>query len=226
MKRILVFLGLALLLAVTLLPTLSFCANPNPRVLPPNSTLYGMSYGEWSARWFQWAASMPLDDHPLADTADCSRGQLGPVWFLGGSFTVSNVVIRNCRVPAGKALFFPIVNVDCSSLEQPPFFGDTPGARRTCATEIIDTVTDLSAEVDGEALHHLRLYRATSPNLVFAVPPDNVLGVAADSGEMVADGYYLMLEPLPVGRHTIHFSGTIGVFNFTLDITYHLTVRP
>ena len=61
MKRILVYVGLALLLGAALLPTISFSQNPNPGVLPPNSKPYGMSYGEWNAGWYQWAASMPLD---------------------------------------------------------------------------------------------------------------------------------------------------------------------
>src|SRR5438876_1613577 len=29
----------------------------NPRVLPPGSSSFGKSYGEWSAQWWQWAFS-------------------------------------------------------------------------------------------------------------------------------------------------------------------------
>ena len=36
-----------------------------------------------------------------------------------------------------------------------------------------------------------------------------------------------MLAPLSVGQHTIHYTGTFGdPFNFTLDITYTLTIAP
>ena len=41
MKRILVYVGLALLLGAALLPTISFSHNPNPGVLPPDSKPYG-----------------------------------------------------------------------------------------------------------------------------------------------------------------------------------------
>src|SRR5262245_11884284 len=47
----------------------------NPGVLPPQSNPYGASYGEWSAKWWQWAFSMPHTDHPLFDTAPVSEGQ-------------------------------------------------------------------------------------------------------------------------------------------------------
>jgi hypothetical protein len=37
----------------------------------------------------------------------------------------------------------------------------------------------------------------------------------------VSDGYWIMLKPLPVGAHTVHFHANLGA---TLDITYHITV--
>src|SRR5438132_1286978 len=79
---------------------------PTPGVLPPNSAPYGKSYGQWSEAFFQWAFSLPVTAHPLFDTADCSAGQSGNVWFIAGNFT-GTPVVRNCTIPVGKALFFP-----------------------------------------------------------------------------------------------------------------------
>jgi hypothetical protein len=59
-------------------------SNLNPGVLPPLSKPYGMSYGQWSVRWWQWVFSLPANNNPILDTGDCSAGQSGPVWFLGG----------------------------------------------------------------------------------------------------------------------------------------------
>src|SRR5262249_50652892 len=56
-------------------------AQANPDVLPINSQPYGMSYGQWSAAFFQWEFSLPADHNPLSDTADLSTGQAGHVWF-------------------------------------------------------------------------------------------------------------------------------------------------
>jgi hypothetical protein len=224
MKRLLINLGLVLLVAA-LLPTLSFGSDPNNGVIPRNVTAYGLSYSDWSARWWQWATSMSLDKHPLANTAGCNRGQFGPVWFLGGNFSSTSGGTRNCNLPAGKALFFPIVNVDCSNLETGDFYGATASDRRACARGIIDHVTDLAVEIDGVSLKNLTTYRATSPNIVFAVAPlPNVLGVVAGSGELVADGYYLLLAPLSSGHHTIHFQGTFSQWGVTIGETYSITV--
>lgn len=221
-KHLFVLLGV-LVAGIMLVPTVSFSGNANPGVLPSNSKPYGMTYGEWSARWWQWAISLPTDNNPLFNTADCSTGQLGPVWFLGGSF-VSATDVRNCNVPFGKALFFPIVNNECSDLESPPWYGATPEERRACAPLVINTVSDIAAEIDGVPIQNLEAYRVLSPNFYFTAPPNNLLGVPADTGQSVGDGYYLMVAPLRSGPHTIHFTATINMFDFVLDITYHINV--
>src|SRR2546430_5217700 len=60
----------------------------NPGVVPPDSNEFGNSYGEWSARWWQWLLSIPNSTNPNLDTtgANCAVGQTGQVWFLAGTF--------------------------------------------------------------------------------------------------------------------------------------------
>jgi hypothetical protein len=84
--------------------------NPNPGVIPPQAHPFGLSYGEWGARWWSWAFSFPLAQLPLlqAGEVDCSLGQSGSVWFLAG--TVGGAATRSCTIPTGTALFFPIIN--------------------------------------------------------------------------------------------------------------------
>ena len=83
----------------------------------------------------------------------------------------------------------------------------------------------MAVEIDGVSLTNLTNYRATSPNIVFAVAPSpNVLGVVAGSGELVGDGYYLLLAPLPSGQHTIHFKGTFSQWGAVVEESYYLTV--
>jgi hypothetical protein len=91
-------------------------------IYPPNSQPFGLSYGEWSAKWWQWVYSIPLEKNPqyqgivqppsvpVAVTVDCSLGQSGPVWFLGASF--GGLASRECKdpVPPDVSLFFPMTN--------------------------------------------------------------------------------------------------------------------
>ena len=81
------------------------------KIIGVNENAYGNTYGEWSAEWWQWVLSIPQANSPVADTtgADCAQQQSGPVFFLAGTGG-GDPVTRNCTVPAGKALYFPILN--------------------------------------------------------------------------------------------------------------------
>jgi hypothetical protein len=134
-------------------------------------------------------------------------------------------------VPATKSLFFPIVNVDCSNLEDPPFFGKTKKARAECATSIADGigVRTLSVTLDGKSVTKLDRFRAASQDFEFYVPRDNVLGVPGPaSGKAASDGYWMLLQPPSSGKHVIHFEGqfTSGpAAGFAQNVTYDLTVQ-
>ena len=88
---------------------------------------------------------------------------------------------------------------------------------------------------DGESLKDLDLYRAESPPFIFGpLPENNVLDVEPGTvAGSVSDGYYILLAPLSVGEHEIHFGGAAVFtleedgfdFFFGLDITYNITVE-
>src|SRR4051812_9973180 len=80
----------------------------------PASTPYGKAYDVLSQEWWLWSLMQPVADNPTYG-APCANGQSGDVWFLYGLFLPLNSV--NCAIPAGKSLFMPVVNTECSSVE-------------------------------------------------------------------------------------------------------------
>jgi hypothetical protein len=233
----------AVLAAISLLCALPTPAKAQPgssfTVVPLNTTPFGMSYGEWSARWWQWAFALPFNigpfNWPNLATPDCGVGQFGPVWFLAGFSPSPGPVAVTCHVPAGKALFLPIVNNECSSLEDFPYDGDSPRERRQCAQADTDSnpPVRLEASVDGHNISNLTSYRAQSPDFWFVIPPPtkllggNILGYpTAAIGQSSSDGYYLMVVLSP-GTHTIHIAADIEntrVNSFKIDTTYKVIV--
>ena len=221
--------GLGLITPVT---TPQAQSGGNPSVIPPNTKPHGLTYGEWSAKWWQWAYSLPVTQNPFFDETGCANGangQSGPVWFLTGVINSSGTAVRNCTVPAGKMIFFPILNVECATLEGN---GSTEAELRACTDSFMNFVTSVAADIDSVQVADIQRYRAPSPLFIYGpLPPNNVVqffGFNAPAGSTslsIADGFYLMLKPLSVGPHTIHYTGTFGPpINFTLDITYNLTV--
>jgi hypothetical protein len=210
--------------------------NANPGVIPPQAVPYGHTYAEWTGRWSQWVFSRPGPVNPEWNDptgAYCAEGQAGPVWFLASNG--GGTLVRDCTVPAGKALLVNIMFVECSNVEGPPFHGDTEAELRDCARYWLNPLELDAASVDGVPLTGLLpTYRFQSPYYSLALPDQNVYQTVFGMPEVtggtvfrsVSDGFFVMLAPLPAGPHTIHFAGhgTGEVSWLVWDITYHLTV--
>ena len=230
-----VTIGLGVLTILLALPSVLFAQQSQP-VFPPNSTPFGMTYGDWAAAWFQYAFSIPASNNPLPDTTgeNCNVGQSsGPVFFLAESCMIpGGQVTRSCTLPAGKALFVPIAVVECSTADSPPFQVNNGQAARTCAASVADgiDVGTLHLTIDGKKVPDLRRFRAQSPFYDFVLPAqDNILGLTGVTlGASGADGYWVMLSPLPRGAHVLHFGGdyvTGPMAGLKLDVTYNLNIE-
>jgi hypothetical protein len=205
-------------------------ADPNPKVLPLDSSPYGNTYGEWSARWWQWVMSTPAATNPNLDStgANCAVGQVGPVWFLAGTFGDS--FTRSCTVPAGKALLLtPLTQLDGSgAFDCEP---TAPGlcnlnALRDLAAQFADNPMTLEVIVDGHPVRNVGDYRVQSPVFSITYPEGAVFGLPkGTSTPNLSDGYWLLLAPPPAGAHTIFIKG-VNNSGFGVVLTYHLTIAP
>ena len=198
--------------------------NANPGVLPVGSTAFGQTYGQWSATWWNWAASQPSATSAVTDTtgANCAVAQSGPVWFLAG--TTGGFATRRCTIPVDTAILFPIINGECSKAEGN---GTTKAELAACATDLMNHVTEKDARVDGTPLVNLDNYRVQSPLFTLTAAQDNAFGIPAGKTKSVAEGFWILLAPLSAGQHTIQFHGeaVFGTFTFEEGVTYNLTVR-
>jgi hypothetical protein len=213
--------------------------SPISKVISPDSLVYGRSYSEWSAAWEQWADSIPTANHPLFDNGDCSVGQAGPVWFLGGKFCANNAsncgytgVVRSCKVPYGKNLYVAVLNSEDSVLEE-----NNPTKQindlRIYTSSIIDGATRVAFDIDNVPVQQLKSrFRVQSPAFGFTMPDDNFF-TAVGEGPFkggtyfpgVDDGVYVMLAPLAPGPHKLHLHGYFPAYDFTVDVTYNLMVE-
>jgi hypothetical protein len=167
-------------------------------VVHPTATIDGLSLGQWSARHWQWTLGFPIATNPGLDAtgASCGAGQDGPVFFIPRNFPP-------CTVPEGKYVLVPLVGTECSTVEPPPWHGGDEAALRECAGADVDRYTGIVVRVDGVLVPEVGDFRALSPVFPVELPESNVLGAPAGDADMVADGYQLMLAPLPPGEHEI-----------------------
>jgi hypothetical protein len=203
-------------------------------VVRPTEKYQGRSYGDWAAAWQEWAIGLPaLPGHPNFDDGnfDITDGQSGAVWFLAAPF---GTVERSGTVPKHTALFIALLNAEVSNLESDPFFGATEADQRAQVDFLVDHIVNPFFIIDGKPLKKIGDYRVASPQYSFYAPDPNILGVPAGSGTSVTDGYWVLVEPMEKGEHTIQYG---GAFHFSvaegdpfdldvaMDMTYHLTVK-
>jgi hypothetical protein len=221
--------------------SVAWADNANPQVAPIGSRPYGQTYGQWSARWWQFAVQQPSLDF-------CAPAKpQSPVMFLAGTGGIPPVT-TSCTIPTGQSIMFPLFNVEWSVAEAQAQLQLTPGqscfvpaplngtddaALQACATAGADHVSlpgaVLAAEVDSRTLSNLTSYRAVSPPFDFTAANGNPFAIPPGPTHAVADGFWIILTPLSAGTHTIHFTATVPFpdlgFTFALDQTYRLTVQ-
>jgi hypothetical protein len=186
------------------------------------SSPYGSSYNEWTAKWWQWVLSVPKSKNPLIDDTgkNCYKNQSGPVWFLAG--TLKGPVERSCTIPANSAILFPVINVEASVAGGD---GTTEEELAACVKFEIDQIKDIRAIISGKKLDNLKQYRIRSPLFKMSLPADNVLGLPAQTTEMMSEGYWLFLKPLEPGRYDLYSFGSCLAGRIKIGVSYHLTIE-
>ena len=221
--------------------------------VPINATPAGRSYGQWAAAFWQWVLSVPDNKYPaqsgnqrvnpLKDTtgAQCSAHQIGDVWFLAGSWV--GPVTRSCTIPAGKALYVPLIdNVYVGFLSDPPEQRTEQFAHSNAAcTE----PAVISASLDGIPVKDPTTFftgssGSQSPAFNVQMPfgtaqggPGNLLESLGFKIKDVPEwflspsaeqGYYLFYNALPPGTHTLRWKASGCTAGGAQDVTYNLTV--
>jgi hypothetical protein len=207
------------------------------QVLPPSSVPYGLSYSDWSAKWWQWTLSQSTNQMDLV-----SGPISGPVEFLAGAPGSVNET-RKVTIPAGTALFFPVLANWADNSDCPVFDTNTLAQLQAIEDGNWNVVSETTCTIDGVAVTNLDNPQ-TTPYFTKATPfsyttalSNSVLNTVYGNlpcipggttvNPAVADGVYLMLAPLAPGIHTVHYIGIVGPTNspfVTMNLTYQITV--
>lgn len=174
-------------------------------VIETGEFVQGKSQQAYANAWWQWAVSMPEEDSPIKDRVGikCGVNQQGPVWFLAGGFGSARIH-RECTIPIGKQLFFPVINM--------LYYPNGADAHPTCesvrksASLNNQYLKTFRVNVDGHEYLNPAFFRRSPEkcfDLIARKPkkyhPETVYPSATD-------GYWVMLKPLAPGRHSISFS--------------------
>ena len=162
--------------------------------LASDAVVADLNQAQWSARWWRWVGR--FDDINAVPQRDpnggrCAMHQEGPVWFLAGTDGTFDAV-RTCTIPADKYVFVPLINwvvhrgvqdatMSCADKQ-------AEAARRA------DHVVTGLVLLDGRPVGELQRMRVAS---------GGCFEMSAQNTASASDGYWLMLKPLPPGKHQL-----------------------
>jgi hypothetical protein len=211
-------------------------------ILDPTEAHYGRTYEQSAGDWVQYVndTAPPECIHPVMDAtgATCALYQDpdSPIFQLVGNY--GGVSIREeCVVPAGKAIFLPIINSAADNAGVPEAM-TLPEAELQAFVEdgfdLVD-IDSLRLVVDGHSIDNLERGAIRSARYVVDLAPganvyacNDIDGVEGEFPGYVS-GYWAMLAPLDEGAHTIEFGGRVEAApqgqEVTIDVRYELTVE-
>lgn len=199
----------------------------NKGVYSTDAKPFGVTYGEWTAKWWQWNMGMPNATHLREnfDSKNCNMDQDGPVWFLPDGLNGKEV--RSCTIPSDKAVLVPLLTGNCDDDNPQSPMSDEDLIK--CASEGGDYST-ISATLDGVPLKNLSEYKISSPYFNMTVPKDNVFKNIPGTYRAVSDGWYVFLEPLSQGTHELNLVTSVinpinEEFNYSSELTYLINVE-
>jgi hypothetical protein len=218
----------SLILTLVILLLMSSSATESVQIFPPADKPYGLTYEEHIKNFWRWQISIPrMPQHPMLDKtgnewSKCQSNPMLSVVFLSGAG--GKKVRRKCRIPAGKSILIPVMTMIATDREYP---GSTQVLYDT-AKQDQDNVTALSLDINGKkyAFDDLKKFRTATGEFEVEFPKDGIFRVRKEGrSKAVADGYYLLTEPLKPDTYTIHYKGAIPSANFHHDIDYTLIVK-
>jgi hypothetical protein len=226
------FLFMLLLFSATLSPVLG---SNSVNIFPLGSKPYGLTFAEHQKNFWKWVLEIPANQSPVNDPSGekCANGQSNSnssVFYL--SFNSGGIAERTCKVPVGKGLFIPIMQVEFSEKEVPN--ASIEDLRRT-VTKDQDSVNSLYLKIGDKEYKYADLLKYRTQTDVFEVAfPDNGIFGVIEGGvsKVIGDGFYIITEPLTKGNYSVHFKSSLICLdpdcaepNFAQDIKYNIIAK-
>jgi hypothetical protein len=220
---------LFILLYGTLSPIL---ASNSINIFPPESKPYDLTYAEHIKNFWKWMLEIPAKESPLVDPTGekCANGQSNTnssIFYL--SMNNGGISERTCKIPAGKGLFIPVMQVEWSDKEAP---GASVEELHKSAKKDQDSVNSLYLKIGDKEYKYDDLIKYRTPTDAFEVifPDNGIFGVIEGGpSKAVADGFYIITEPLTKGNYLVHFKSSLICLdpgcaepNFAQDIKYNI----
>jgi hypothetical protein len=191
---------------------------------------YGLTYGEWTTKWWDWIMAIPRQKSPLHDETGAlwtANQPSSDVWFLIGNFATEaskykTFPRRKIKMQFGRSIMFPVLNCLATFLEYQDL--------KTHEDLLKHVGNDVNSVVKKKLSINKKMYepvRISSEPKIFklTIPEDNAFDIK-NSGltDAAADGYWAFIKPLSRGNYTIGFEGSCENGRLSAGASYELDI--
>jgi hypothetical protein len=183
----------------------------SPILFPHDSKPFNVTMGKWLERYWIWLASIPEDVHPRGDTTgeNCGTNQAGPIWYLDPPVEQPqpNSTTFYCEIPENKAILVPIYVGECD----PTVLDNPTDSQISECAKMGNDRANIKFDLDGKRFVEIKgtsqseeqysLYRTASDFFNISFVENNIFEADSGTYRAQADGYFVILQPLPLGDH-------------------------
>jgi hypothetical protein len=194
-------------------------------ILPINSKPFGISYSDWSIKWWQWISSISKDKNPAFDWngENVNIDQTDPrVLFLCQTYEgVESTPLRKNYITKNRSIFMPIINWISIMYHD----GNNDKELLEKAKTKMDVIGPLEITINGLTINKgLEKHRVQSPFFEIDLPENNMFGISSGNKRCISDGYWIFLQSITENIRLSSFSSCSSGLT-KIKINYELTVN-
>jgi hypothetical protein len=208
--------GSALLTSTALLVSCAIETDAAWTPVPAHQKYEDKSLSDLAIEWARWSYSNTSCASPDQDQDGSLCDYYQPrgenvFFFAGGS---SGTARTKCRVPENKAIVVPldVYMIDNGGVAESDQLSESE--MRSEAERFMGTVADLRLVVDGEEVSDLEQHEVRPTRFAYELPLEpnwyscnGQPGVTGTVDPAIVAGYFVVMPPPPIGRHTIEYAG-------------------
>lgn len=184
---------------------------------------YGLSYGQWTVKWWQWAVSFSEHLSPVIDRTGKLANSKQPfdVFFLAGIYGDTGKIFptRKCVIPSGKSILFPVINYEANVLEYPDLRNEDDIL--TNVANHMNSIVVKECFINGKSIVPKRVH--SDPKIFPLSVNKDMPGLDCGKNTFAAsDGFWIFLKPLRRGKYKISFRGSCENGTLSSGANYQL----
>ena len=177
--------------------------NPNKLLMSREETPLGNSWEAWIERWCKWYSEVTRDSHFIMKFEKVKLNHDYKLIFLTKPIIKTNEkrIIYDITIPTNYFVFFPLI----SNLIRVPEYLSLKSKVEVCllAKNDLDKTALIFLSINEFQVKNTEKYRIQSN--VFDSYMNNNETLYKANAHYIADGYWIFLNPLPVGTNKIYF---------------------